>query len=246
VATNVSAGVRDVSLMSEDFFRYGGKGTGRTSPQALIGLLHRLRAIRDVRTIQPAHANIASLADFSDAELAETRRLLAGDSPQRHVWVNVGIETASGALLESAGSRAKMRPFSASQWADRSGEQVRRLTRAGFTPMISLLLGIPGETASHLDETGRWVRSLRRERALVFPVFLAAIRPGTPSFSEEGMTSRHWRLFEECYRFNFRWNLPMLWEDETAAGVGLARRLTMQLLGRCYILWWKALLTLGS
>jgi len=303
VRTNLAAGVRDISLMSEDFFRYGGHGAlvrrsfseggKRTDPPALLGLLRELRSLRELRVLQPVHANVSSVAGFTEAELREVHQLLAGDAsllqdpragdrataarqsplaapaqlsptylsrgapPPRSVWVNVGVETASSRLLRSAGSLAKMHPVASSDpagratmeepdWGEVSLREVRRLSGAGFTPMISLILGLPGETASDLEATLRWVQELRGQRVVVFPVFLASIDPGVRSFSISDMTARHWRLFEECYRFNFQWNLRMLWEDETQAELGFGRRLMFQFVGRLYVLWWKTLFALRS
>ena len=282
VRTNLAAGVRDITLMSEDFFRYGGRGAMRTDPPALLALLRELRSLPGLRVLQPAHANISSIRDFSDAQLREVHSLLAAApsssensraeevgnlaerSPKvspaplspvhlsrsapaaRSVWANVGIETASGRLLQSAGSLAKMRPFDSSDWAEASLREVKRLAAAGFTPMISLIFGLPGETPDDLDATRRWMHRLRDERLVAYPLFLASIDPAVRSFGLPQMTARHWRLFEECYRFNFRWNLRMLWEEESQARVGLLRRLVFQLTGRAYILWWKMLLALRS
>jgi radical SAM superfamily enzyme len=132
--------------------------------------------------MQIDHANITSVARFSDDQLSEVHGLLAGGDPRRHVWVNLGVETASGRLLETASARAKMRPFPADEWPEVSREQVRRLARAGFIPMVSLLVGLPGETAHDVEETTDWVRGLRGERVVVFPLFLASVDERTRSF----------------------------------------------------------------
>ena len=108
VETNLSGGVTDVVLVTEDMFRYGGRGA-RTQPAALIALLERLRALPRVRLIQADHANIASAAQFSDEELAAVRRAMRGRraAGTDYLWLNLGVETASGGLLAANGGRAQ-------------------------------------------------------------------------------------------------------------------------------------------
>ena len=246
VETNLRAGVRDVSLISEDLFRYGGETAKRTNPQRLLALLRAVRAIPAVRMIQIDHANVSSVASFSDDELAETHALLAGDFADRHVWVNLGVETVSPPLLAGGCIRAKMRPATPESWGDVCREQVQRLSRAGFMPMVSLMTGLPGETDVDVDATTRWVRTLRGERVVVFPMLLAPITPGGRPRNGNDMTAACWRLFHESYRFNFKWVRRMLWSEETHAGLALPRRLVVALLGHMNTVLWKALFTLKS
>jgi len=243
--TNVAAGVRDISLISEDVFRYGGEGGG-PNPSALLGLLRRLRTMPGLRMMQLDHANVSSVAALSDAELAEMHELLTGGAA-RHVWVNLGVETASGGLLVTGGGAAKMRPFAADDWAEACREQVRRLVRAGFTPMISLIVGLPGETPGDIEGTRRWVQGLRGERVVVLPVLLAPLEPEAHRPLKVGeVHPEHWRLFEESCRFNVR-RLPRLfWDDAKHAGVPAGRRALIALLAAMNVMWWKVLFAYRS
>ena len=244
VTTNVAAGVRNVGLISEDFFRYGGPAA-KVNPSASIALLKRLREIPGLAMLQLDHANVSSVAGFSDAELVEIHSLLCGGYP-RPVWVNLGVETASGRLLDSLSARAKMRPFDAASWADACREQVLRLIKAGFLPMVSLVVGLDGETDEDVAGTRRWVESLSGERVLVFPLLLAPTEPGRRPVAARDLTAEHWRLIDACYRFNFKWVPHLLWSEETVARVPLAKRLALAALARGNALWWKLLLAWRS
>ncbi|HUV38291.1 MAG TPA: radical SAM protein [Planctomycetota bacterium] len=254
VEVNLAAGVRDLSLISEDLFRYGGPSPGKTRPAKLLELLRTVRGRNDVRLIQTDHANVTSVAAFSDDELIETHRLLAGPLPDRHVWVNLGVETVSPRLLsldfardgEHVSFAAKLRPFTPDDWGETCRREIRRLAVAGFMPMVSLVTGLPGETDDDVERTTRWVRSLRGERAVIFPLLHAPLDPGTKGMSVADLTPARWRLFEESYRFNFRWLPRMLWREETHAGVGRTRRLVAALLARGNVLFWKTLFALKS
>ena len=241
VKINLAGGQRNISLISEDVFRYGGSGTNVT-PDALCDLLDRVRSMPGVALMQADHANIASVAGYSDEELKRVRRLLAGDGNGRnYVWLNLGVETASGELLAANGGRAKMNGPHPNTWGDFCMAQVHRLLEAGFFPLISLVFGLPGETPDHVCETERWVDRLRDARVAVFPLFYAPVDRATRPFGPSDMTDAHWRLFRRCYRLNFKWIPRLCWDNQTRGSVALWRRLTVQVFGRMQTLWWKGL-----
>ncbi len=235
--TNVAAGHDSIAALSEDFFRFEAAGL-QARPRAVLSLLYSLREIPGLRLIQIDHANISSIAQFSDEELSEVRRLLAGD-PDGVVWVNLGVETASGELLRSSGGAAKMHGCGVSEWGDFSARQIRRLCRAGFFPLVSLMIGLPDETPRHVQLTLEWVRKLADERLAIFPLLHAPV-DGTAA--PAGASSLHWELIRACYAINFRRVPSMYWDNQRGAGVGLMKRCLMQMLGRGQIAQWKLLL----
>jgi len=240
VDTNLAGGLSTITLATEDVFRFGAEGSS-LRPQALIDLLTEMRSRPGVTMIQPDHANITSVAGYSDDELRQVRRLLAGgDDPRDFVWVNLGVETACGDLLRDNGGAPKMRPWDVDEWGERCREQVLRLCRAGFFPLVSLVLGLPGETPEHLARTQAWVDGLSGERLTIFPLLHAPISDGDP-FGRVHMTRAHWRLLRSCYKVNFRWTPRLVWNNQTRVGVSLARRVLLQALGQGQVLWWKAL-----
>jgi radical SAM superfamily enzyme YgiQ (UPF0313 family) len=236
---NVEAGLPNLAVLSEDFFRYGANGM-KTNPETLIALLRSIRAIPGVRLIQIDHANAVSIAQFDDEQLGTIRRLLVGQDERRSIWVNVGIETASSELLGAIGGSCKMNRDKAESWAVFSARQLRRLCRAGFFPMASMMIGLPGEREEHLRETREWVRSLENERMAIFPVLYAPI-DGNPPPAPGSLSPLHWDLIKACYRLNFRW-VPWIYADnQKAAGVPWTKRSLLQLLGRGQIVQWKLL-----
>lgn len=242
--TNVAAGQTDVCAISEDLFRYGAEGL-RARPRSLIALLARLREIDGLGLIQTDHGNVASMSQYTDAELAEVRALLVGPTGQEYPWINIGVETASGALLKANGCAAKMAPFAEHQWADACAAQLNRLCRAGFFPMASIVIGLPGETTEDTRRTLEWVESVAAERLAVFPVLYAPI-DGRPPVTARSLTRSQWRLIKTCYKLNFKWIPRMYWDNQRAAGAGLTRRLVMRALGYGQIALWTILLALRS
>lgn len=240
VETNVLAGQRNAAALSEDLFRYGADGT-KTNPNRLLSLLTRLRRIKGLGLIQVDHANLISSAQFTDAELAAVYRLLAGTNIPGLLWVNVGVETPSGALLRANGGAAKMAHLPNEVWGDFCAAQIRRLCRAGFFPLVSLIIGLPGEREEDLRHAREWVETLKDERLAIFPVVYAPV-DGTQEMGQDDLKRSHWQLLRACYHVNTRWIPKMYWDNQRAGGVSLGRRLAVQALGRLQAAQWKGLL----
>jgi len=238
VKTNVAAGLNNVAALSEDFFRYGADGL-KARPESLISLIESIRRMPQVRLIQIDHANVLSIAQYDDAQLKTLHDLLVGPNVARTVWVNVGVETASGNLLRQVAA-AKMQCNNVDDWGDLCAAQLRRLCRAGFFPMASLMIGLPGERDEDIQATLDWVHSLSNERIGIFPVLYAPI-DGEAPLDRSRLRPLHWSLIQACYRLNFRW-IPWLYNDnQRTAGVPWGRRAFLQLLGRGQVVQWKLL-----
>jgi radical SAM superfamily enzyme YgiQ (UPF0313 family) len=239
VQTNLAAGLSCIATLSEDFFRYGGDGM-KARPEALLALLQHVRKLPRLRLIQIDHANVASVAQYDDTQLDAVHDLLVGSDRGRYVWVNVGVETASEDLLRQSGGGAKMGRRGDESWGDLCARQLRRLYRAKFFPMASLVLGLPGESDEHLRATLAWVQSLADQRLAIFPVLYAPV-DGTPPLDPRELRPAHWALIRACYRLNFRW-VPWFYRDnQAAAGTPLLRRTLLQLMGYGQILEWRTL-----
>lgn len=237
--TNVNAGMKSIAILSEDFFRYGANGLN-ANPDAVISLLRRLRQIDGLRLIQTDHANIISIAQFSDDQLQTIHDLLVGSTGCEYPWVNIGVETISGELLKANGGTAKMGRCAPADWGEFAATQLRRLCRIGFLPMVSLVVGLPGESDADIAKTLNWVKAMADLRITIFPVLYAPI-DGTKALRVSDLTRSHWGLIKESYKQNFRWIPKMYWDNQKAAGVSAARRLLLQVLGRGQVLQWNAL-----
>jgi hypothetical protein len=107
--------------------------------------------------------------------------------------------------------------------------------------MVSMMVGLPGETHADVRRTRAWVESLREEQLSVFPMLYAPV-DGTAPPRARDLTTGHWRLIKSCYQYNFRHVPRMYWDNQAAAGVSRAKRCLMQLLGRGQVAQWKLLL----
>jgi len=232
VEVNLNAGLPHAALLSEDCLRYGG------SPAAFLDLLARLRTLPGLGLLQVDHANLASVARWSDGELAAAARLLAG-SAGGTPWINVGVESVDGGQVNAA-KRGGVPP---AEWSMHAAAQVRRLAAAGFFPFVSLLLAAPGESADALATTSRWCEALFADPALggrvaIFPLLYAPL-DGAPAPEP---SRAHWRLLDACWRRDFPRMAALYAAQQRAAGVGAGRRALIQGLGLGQRLHWRGLL----
>lgn len=237
--TNLAGGNENLALLSEDSLRYGARGV-HCRPEALLELAWHLRSLRGVRLLQVDHVNVASVDQFGAGELRTLHDLLAGEEGGL-CWVNIGVESASGRLVEALGGRPKMGGVPAEEWGRFAGEQLRRLCKAGFLPLTSLVIGVPEETSEDLQTTLNWVRSLQDLRLTVFPVLYAPV-DGSPPPTPQSLSKLHWQLLRECYALNFRHMPALYWDNQTRGGVPRSKCLGFQILGKGQVAQWKTLL----
>src|SRR5262249_61369540 len=76
VERNVERGVTSICALSEDFFPYGSTSRTPVNPPVLKALIRRLREIKPLKLIQIDHANVISVAEYSDGDLREVHDLL--------------------------------------------------------------------------------------------------------------------------------------------------------------------------
>jgi radical SAM superfamily enzyme YgiQ (UPF0313 family) len=233
---NLQSGRKSLSLLSEDFFRYGARG-GQVHPDALIETLRQIRKNPSIKLLQIDHVNVFSIAQFSDEELHEVHRLLTLGQRHEFLWVNIGVETASGALLARNGGKSKMAGCRPEDWYEFTKQQMHRLVRTGFFPLVSLVLGLPHEEFHDAELSLRWVRGLRDQRMSVFPVVLAPLSGSDPV---PKLSRLHWQTVIESYRLNFKWVPRLVWDNERGAGVPAARRIAAQIIGKGQVVWWNA------
>lgn len=239
--TNVAGGLKAVVSGSEDFFRYGAKGL-RPDFEKLCNLLERMRQIEGLSFMQIDHANVTSVLQLTDEQLREIRRLLTWERPSEYLWVNMGVESANGHLV-AANSPGKVAPFEPADWGQMVREVADRTTRCGFFPVISVLLGMPGETSDDVTATLELVRDLAAKNAVIFPIFYEPMASGPQAnkqrFTLAKMTPEHLELYRTCYEQNFKMVPKLFWDNQRAGGVSWARRAFMQTLGHGEVMTWR-------
>jgi radical SAM superfamily enzyme YgiQ (UPF0313 family) len=227
VEVNVGGGATSVCLISEDFLRYGAENV-ELAPARVLELARAVRRTKGLRLIQLDHVNISSVVRFPAAELKVLHDLLVAGVTHDYLWMNLGVESASGALLAKNGGLGKILPHPVENWERLCSEAVDKLIAAGFTPMVSLVLGLPGEKEDDLRQTLRFVQAQRAKRLTIFPLFYAPINSSAKAFQFDDMTPLHWEIFRLAYAINFKWMPAMFWDNQRGAGVPWLKRVLIQ------------------
>ena len=230
VRLNLAHGVENIALLSEDFFRYGSSSSGEVSYDNIVSLLSKVRPLEGLNVLQIDHANITSVAQLTEEQLRDIHTLLTGGRKEEWVWLNLGIESASGRLVRENGGGPKMRPYTDEQWPDICREQIQKLVRAGFFPLISLVVGLPNETDDDVRQTIAWVESLGEGPYAVVPLLYAPI-DGTEAFTMKDMDPLRWRLYRVSYYSLLKWMPRYIWQSGVYAKVPLWRRCLLQFFG---------------
>jgi radical SAM superfamily enzyme YgiQ (UPF0313 family) len=239
LATNVAGGVPAAVLGSEDFFRYGSAGA-TVRFDKLRELLRAVGEVRGISLLQIDHANVSSLAQLTAEQLREVRTLLVGERRVELPWLNIGVESANGELVH-ANAPGKLAPLRAEDWEPAVRRVAGMVSQAGFFPVFSFVLGLPGETPEDVRRTLKLVGDLSQRPASIFPIFYEPLpgRGADDRFGLSALSSEHVELLAACYESNFRW-VPRLFQDnQRAAGASWARRAIFQCLGRIQVPLWR-------
>lgn len=241
IETNVAGGFKNVVSGSEDFLRYGAE-TFKPNFDALCKLLEAMRTIHGKNFLQVDHVNISSVLQFDDQQLKHLRQLMSWESPCDYLWVNMGAETASGRLIKE-NCPGKAAPFDTENWGQMIIDAADKLIRCGFFPVLSFVLGLPGETPDDVRHTLSVVRELVKRRLVIFPIFFepsdSEFRKTAPAFNISSMSLDHLELYSTCYEQNFKEVPPMFWDNQRAGGVSFAKRALVRTLGTVEVVKWR-------
>jgi len=232
IEANISGGNRNIALISEDFFRYGSASFAVPAPEKLIDLLTEIRSKTRTKLIQTDHVNIATAGAYSDNELKEVASLIGGSHERDYIWLNLGIETPSERLLKENRAGGKMLLPEGKNWEAFSLEQIKRLSGFGFFPLISVIIGLPGETEEDALCLERFIDKLKDAKASVFPLYYTAIENKSKTGINPAKKKIYGRIMKKSYSLNFKWVPKMYWENQNLAGVNKARMLMLQFMGK--------------
>jgi radical SAM superfamily enzyme YgiQ (UPF0313 family) len=224
-------GMSTVTLHSEDVFRYG-CGKGEWVPNGkIIKLITKLKDQPRVKDIFFTHGALAGpVANPKNIEeLCDILNLL--DSPG---GVQVGIETGSPRLIDKF-MRGKPKPFKSEQWQDVVASSFEILTRNGFVPAATLVVGLPGEEQKDIVQTLELVERLREFPSIIVPLFfvpLGVLKEKRGYFVRfKDMADEVQELYAKCGEHILSW--ARKWASGWQGGMGWVSKMILWLGGAC-------------
>jgi len=165
----------DISLLSEDVFRYGTAQHEWVPNWGLVNLVRRIKEVPGVKSIGLSHACLASA--LAAPEQIEALREELNLSKEHYTSVQVGVETGSIRLVAKY-LPYKGAPFEPDQWNEVVLEGWKLLCKNYIYPAGTLMFGLD-DTEEDIEETIKLVKKLNRYPGMCWPLYfmpLGALR----------------------------------------------------------------------
>jgi hypothetical protein len=236
VRANVRQGNKVISLATEDMFIWGQVHTDTPfffpNREALVGLYTEIVNTPGVQSHLLSHCTIAPfvvdpklIQQLSDVLLAKSPIHLPRLSthPQKKALVPlIGLETGSVRMAKQI-MPSKGIPFSIDDWPSVVLEGLRVANQNNWFPMMTLMIGNPGETDEDTQATLDLVYEMDRRGLFAFlvPSIFTPLHD-TRMEHQRGVTQTRqlsplqWQLMMKCWKHNLRpgqysWWGPMAW-----------------------------------
>ncbi|VVB71832.1 Ribosomal protein S12 methylthiotransferase RimO [uncultured archaeon] len=228
VRVNLAGGQRDILLHCEDFFAYGSKGM-HPAEEKVLELVANVMKLGP-RTLDVSHLSLAAVHQ-SQGLLRKISEVVGVGSNQKYMSAWIGIETGSCRILQMHMPR-KALPGDIGNWPEIVRDCYRLFDEESWLPVASLVLGLPGETASDVIKTTELVESLKDYTGLMLPLFFTTIADtklgGVRGFAKQDALPEHWELVGLCLEYNLRHlkKLHRLYSERMTAGPAVHAALT--------------------
>lgn len=236
VLANVRQGNRQISLATEDMFIWGQVGTGVPfyfpNREALLGLYSGIVNTPGVEQHLLSHATIAP-AVVDPLLIEKLSHILLDKSPlhlpahstharKKALSPLIGLETGS-VRLARAMMPGKAAPFSIEDWPSVVIQGLSILNRNNWFPVMTLMIGNPGETDEDVMATLDLVYELERRELFAYlvpsiftPLHDTRMEKKRGVTETRDLTPLQWQLMMKCWKMNLRralysWWGPTVW-----------------------------------
>ena len=236
VRTNIRLGNKQISLATEDMFIWGQVGTDIPfffpNREALVDLYRDSSSVPGVEEFGLSHSTMAPsvvdpilIREISEAILDKSPihlPMLSGHPKKKVLTPLIGLETGSVTLARKI-MPSKAVPFPIEEWPSVVMEGLRVMNENNWYPMMTLMVGSPGETDDDVRATLDLIYELDRRKLFAFlvPSVFTPLHD-TRMASDRGVTETRnltplqWQLIMKCWKHNLRpgqasWWGPSAW-----------------------------------
>jgi len=231
VRANAESGNKQISLATEDMFIWGQVRTETPfffpNREALLDLYSSVANFPGVEQVVLCHSTMAP-AVVDPVLIERLTDILIEKSPlhipsvSRHPKKKVltpliGLETGSPRMAKQI-MPAKAAPFDIEEWPSVVVRGLEILNRNHWYPMMTLIVGNPGETDEDVRATLDLVYEIERRGLFAFliPSIFTPLE-GTRMKSQKGVTRTRdlspiqWQLMMKCWKFNLKPGVNAWW-----------------------------------
>ncbi len=231
VQVNVAKGNDLITLATEDLFLYCYDRTTKFHPNAMAvyNLIKNIAAVPGVKAIQPAHISLTPAV--VDPEMISGLTSIMQDYCRYHyrgdpiITAETGIETASPRLIGKY-MRGKCLPYKPEQWPELILESYGILNDNNWTPLSTIIIGLPEEQESDVIATLELVDEIFHYRSFLVPNLFAnlheCILRNERRANFDACSDVQVELFQRCWEYNIHlWKEDWLGENKNPIGFAL-------------------------
>jgi len=208
IEVNIRSGRSTPILHAEDVLRYKSKGLS-INKEAVTELFKTVKSLPGVEFVDVSHFTVSSIKSAPDL-IEEISNILNLGGEQVFLGGQVGIETGSPKLIRKL-MPGKCTPFKPEDWPSLVAESFEILSENHWVPAATLVLGLPGETLKDIELSIELVKSLRKFKSLIVPLFFVPTGPfkGKEFFDSRKLTQSHKEVITVCWQHNSDWTLQL-------------------------------------
>ena len=206
IKLNVSYGIKDAIIHSEDVLLYGAKPPGYIIPnEDKLLKLHRVFK-KHARRVVWAHASIAAIVKGQrDSKLMDKLAEIIIDEQQSWWGAEIGVETGSPRLAKIIMPQ-KAKPFKVEEWPEIVIEGAGIMQDVGMQPALTLIAGLPEEKEEDIIHTLELVDDLWNFKAIIMPMFFVpmGLLKDKNWFEAYKLSDLHMELLKRCLTHGIR------------------------------------------
>lgn len=193
VELNVSCGLSEALLITEDIFMYGCKNADFIpNRDAVKSLFEAVTSVKGLDYIQVTHANLAAVN--ADKPLVKHVAEILRDRTKFSLngkpvaTVEVGVETGSSRLFEKY-MAGKCKPFKPQEWPSIVLSSLSFMEDCDWMALATMLTGLPDETDEDTEHSIRLIESIEDAGLKTFIVPLTFVPLGTCGLRDAALKS---------------------------------------------------------
>jgi len=208
IETNLKGGIKQVSLITEDFFLYRSKEV-ETNHSAILNLMKSITEL--MRKHEAYNINFSNLSIASTIKGKKTCKALTdllNLSEERPTDTIIGLETGSPRLIKKY-MKDKAKPYDPDNWRELVIEGINILNDNHWHPLLNLITGLPDENEKDVIQTLELIDDLKENNVFYYVFYFVPLEgcelENQNFFSFDDISERRWELFIKCWSKTIQW-----------------------------------------